>query len=221
MTLNNIDIHRRVLEELAWDPRVREREIAVAVKEGVVTLSGKVTSNAEKQAAARAAERVPAVRAVANDIDVRIADPHAPSDTDLAHAVVDRLKWDTEVPDERLQTRVDNRWIILEGTVEWSFQREAAERAVRNLFGVRGVSNLIAIEPKIESSEVKHRIESALRRYADEEARRINVEISGNRVILRGTVRTWAELQQVLTAAWDSGAMYVDNHLLIGEPALT
>jgi osmotically-inducible protein OsmY len=212
------DINKNVLDELAWDPRVQHEEIGVSEKDGVVTLSGHVQTNAARAAAARAAERVAGVRAVANELKVKLAKNHERTDTDIAHSVVNMLEWASEVPNERVQARVERGWVILEGAVDWYYQRIAAEKAVNGLLGVKGVSNLITVKGRLTSAEVKAEIESAIERAAADDAKRISVEIHGNDVILRGNVRSWDERRQAETAAWNAGAGAVDNRISIGEP---
>ena len=142
------ELKRDVMDELTWEPSVSEREIGVAVKDGVVTLTGFVQSYAEKFAAERAVERILGVKALANDLGVKLPTSFVRSDTDIAHAALNALKWDIQVPDEQLKLKVTNGWLTLEGDVEWQYQRNAAERAVRYLTGVKGVSNLISVKPK-------------------------------------------------------------------------
>lgn len=167
-----------ILEELKWDPRVNDAEIGVAVKDAVVTLTGFVDSYAQQYAAERAAERVGGVRALAEDLKVKLPGSHERTDTDIAHAAAAALDWDIEVPDG-IKTVVRNGWITLEGTVEWQYQKTAAERAVRYLNGVKGMSNLITVKPKRASTfEVGQQIRNALRRNAEIDAGHITVEAS-------------------------------------------
>lgn len=213
----DMQLQRDVIEELAWQPNVREAEIGVAVRNGVVTLSGFVESYAQKYAAARAAERVHGVRAVADDLSVKLPKSFMRSDTDIAHAAVSALKWDVEVPDSRIQVLVDDGWVSLDGAVDWQFQRTAAEKAVRYLTGVKGVINRITVQqPKVSAYEVNQRIEEALKRSAATEADRITVEAKNGKVTLRGTVRSWAEREDAERAAWAApGVSEVDDEIAV------
>jgi osmotically-inducible protein OsmY len=213
----DMQLQRDAIEELAWQPNVRESEIGVAARNGVVTLSGFVDSYAQKYAAARAVERVHGVRAVADELTVRIPQASRRSDTEIAHAAVSALKWDVEVPDQRVKVLVDDGWISLDGTVDWQFQRLAAEQALRYLTGVKGVINRITVQqPKVSAYEVNQRIEEALKRSAALDADRISIEAKNGKVVLRGTVRSWAERADAERAAWAApGVSEVDDEIAV------
>jgi osmotically-inducible protein OsmY len=203
------ELRRDVERELEWEPGVDERRIGVSVIDGVVTLTGQVSSYAERWKAERTVERVTGVRGIANDLAVIPAGEH--SDTDVARAAVDALKWDMRVPSDRIKVKVDKGWVTLTGEATWDVQRRAAERAVRNLTGVRGLTNLIT---------VKQMIEETFKREAVLDANNIPVEVNGSEVALRGTVRSWIERHEAETAARAApGVTAVHNYITVEEPA--
>jgi osmotically-inducible protein OsmY len=219
-TRTDEDIQRDVLEELRWDARLQPNEIGVVVKDGMVTLTGWVDSYLKKWAAERAAHRVRGVVAVANDIEVRLPTAVERTDADIAAAVTRALEWDAQVPIEKLDITVSKGWVTLQGEVEWEYQRRAAERVVRNISGVRGVTNLINVKPRVEPSpgELKRRIEAALIRSAETDAERTTVEVQRGRVVLKGRVRSWAEHEETERVAWSApGVTTVENRIMV-EP---
>jgi osmotically-inducible protein OsmY len=218
MTRTDEEIQRDVLAELQWDARVQSNQIGVAVKDGVVTLTGWVDSYGKKWVAERDAQRVRGVSAVANDIEVRLPSSAERTDSDIAAAATRALEWDAFVPIEKIELTVTKGWITLRGEVEWEFQRRSAERAVRRLSGVRGVTNLIAIRPRVQPSptELKQRIESALLRSVETDAERITVDVDNGKVVLKGMVRSWMEKDEAERAAWSApGVTAVDDRLMV------
>ncbi len=215
-TRTDEDIQADVLDELKWDTHVRPNEIGVAVKEGIVTLTGWVDSYLKKIHAEEAAHRVPGVKAVANDIEVRLPSFAERTDADLAAAVLSALKWDAAIPAGTLDVTVSQGWVTLKGEVEYAFQKRDAERAVERLSGVKGVGNLIVVKPHLSPTDLKQQIERALIRNAQTDARHITVEVQGSKVILHGTVRSYAEKQAAADAAWSApGVSEVENRMVV------
>jgi len=206
-----------VADELAFDPSVDSSNIGVAAKDGIVTLTGRVDTYAEKIAAEKAAKRVAGVKAIASEIDVEIAAFRKRDDTEIAAAAVNVLDWDTMIPADKIKVKVEHGWLTLDGQVPWQYQKDAAERAVSNLVGVRGVSNLILVAPAVRSSEVAEKIRKAFERTADLDANRLTVDASDGTVTLRGHVRSWAEHDEAGRAAFAvSGVSRVDNLTTVG-----
>lgn len=202
MTKTNERLIRDVAEELAWEPSVTARDLAVDAKDGVVTLRGTVSSLREHDDVLAAANRVRGVAAVADELEVRLAPASERVDSDLALAVSNALRWNAAVPDERIQIVVHDGIVTLTGDVDWQYQREAACRAVRQLVGVKGLVDAIAVKPLVSSAEIKTDIEAALRRYADEDAGHIHVETRGSEVVLTGFVHAPGERECAEHAAW-------------------
>jgi osmotically-inducible protein OsmY len=214
-------IHQAVLRELEWEPQVHSTEIGVSVKDGIVTLTGYVDSYSKKYSAERAATRVSGVRAVVNDLEVKLPSSSKRTDEDLARAALRALEDQVNVAHDRIKVIVREGWITLEGAVEWPYQRAEAEKAVRHLRGVKGVINLISVTSRRSPSpaEIKAQIEDALQRSAELDAKRIAVEVEGAKVILRGQVRSWAERAEAELVAWRApGVTQVENHIIV-EPA--
>ncbi len=210
------EIKQHVENALAWEPSLDETDISVSVDEGVVTLRGDVGSFVEKVTAERVVLRVYGVRAVANDLSVRLVSGFERTDTDIAQAAVAALKWHTVVPDARITVTVANGWLTLHGIVDWPFQKDAATRAVRDLTGVKGVTNDIIIQPRVQPLDVREKIQAAFKRSAEIDATRINVNVRGGTVILSGNVHSWAERREAERAAWAApGVTEVEDHLAI------
>jgi|SRR5579864_449729 len=212
----NIQLQHDVSEELQYEPSVDAAEIGVTARDGIVTLTGTVKTYAEKISAARTAERVRGVGAVVDELQVALAEPHLRTDEDIAQAVLNALKWDVVVPDERIKIKVEHGYITLDGTVDYNYQQIAAVNAIRNLLGVKGVHNHITVRPLLIPSQVKAQIEHAFRRSAELDAKRIKVDVAGTTVTLRGIVRTWSERTEAKRAAWAApGVTQVEDELTV------
>ncbi len=214
-------LQRDVMNELQWEPTIHAAEIGVAVKDGVVTLSGHVDSYAKKGAAERAVKRVSGVKAVAEEIKVTLPGAYRRADEDIARAASNILDWDLSVPHDRVKVMVQGGRVTLSGDVDWYYQKARAEDAVRHLIGVLGVTNSITIKPPVptvKAFEVKNKIEDALKRNARllRDAEKIQVEISGSKVILRGSVGSWADRDEAESAAWSApGVSEVENKIVV------
>ncbi len=216
--MNDKQLRRDVIAELDFEPSIDAADIGVAVEDGVVTLSGHVPNYAQKLAAERAAWRVKGVKAIAQEIQVRLASDKKCNDDEIAKRALDILAWNASVPREALHVKVQNGWVTLTGNVNWNYQRDAAEAAIRKLSGVVGVANSIDLVPAVQSADIKQRIVDALKRHAEVEADRILISVqAGGKVSLEGDVHNWDERRAVERAAWSApGVRIVEDHLRIG-----
>jgi osmotically-inducible protein OsmY len=214
--MTDLELKQHAQNALDWEPSVDASDIGISVDASVVTLRGNVRSFAEKLNAEKTVLRVYGVQGVANDVMVRLSDSHARTDTEIAQAAVAALKWNTMVPAGRVTLSVSNGWLTIQGTLDWQYQKDAAARAVRDLTGVRGVSNETVVTPHINTSDVQAKIEAAFRRSAEIDARRVKVAALDGKVVLSGNVRSWAERQEAERAAWAApGVTQVEDRLTV------
>jgi osmotically-inducible protein OsmY len=217
MMRTDSEIKKDVQRELAWDTRVDETDIGVQVRDGIVTLTGTVPSWAKRMAALQAAQRVAGVLDIANDVLVKVPGTGQPNDAEIASAVRHALEWDVLVPDQRIRSTVSNGWVTLDGDVDYWSEREDAERAVRNLAGVRGIANRLEIAPaKLAVGDVRQAIEEALERHAEREAKRIQLDVLDGSVVLSGVVESYGEREAIVGAAKGTrGVRRVDDRLRV------
>jgi len=215
----DLEIQNDVMEELKWEPFLNSAEIGVSVKNGIVSLSGIVDTYAKKITAEKAAKRIDGVKAVAEELEVKLSDSGWRDDIEVAEAILNTLKWQTSVDEDQIKIKVENGWVTLEGTVNWLFEKNKITELVENLLGVRGITCLIKVAPRVPVNEVKRKINSAFHRSATVDASNIHIETTGNKVILTGTVRSLTEKKDAEDAAWMApGVTEVKNELLV-EPS--
>jgi osmotically-inducible protein OsmY len=205
-----------VTEALNWEPSLNPAHIDVALRDGVVTLTGFVTSLTEKWTTEHVVKSVSGVKAVADDLEVRLPTENERTDSDIAHAAMIALEWNTSVPHDRITVTVRNGWVTLDGSVDWPYQKTTAEEAVRPLMGVKGVTNTLVVQPKVAATDISVKIAEAFRRNAALEAQKIWVETTGSRVILRGNLHSWmerAEAERIAASA--PGVTEVENHISV------
>ncbi len=217
MSKSNMELQMDVLQELKFEPSIDAAGIGVTAKDGIVSLTGYVKSYAEEYSAVHAAERVTGVKAVTDELKVDLPAFHVRNDEDIARAAINALQWDVWVPRDRIKVKVADGWVTLDGEVEFKYQQNAAQNAVRNLTGVRGITSLIAIQkPAVMPSEVKANIDYALRRAAEVDAEHITVKVVNDKVILKGNVSSWAERSEAERVAWSTpGVRTVEDDLVI------
>ncbi len=210
------EILKDVQDELKWDPYLSSSEIGASVKNGIVTLTGIVDSYWKKLSAENAVKKISGVTAVVQKIEVRLSESGKKKDIDIAEAIQSAFKWSVLVPKDKIKVKVENGWVTLEGSVEWEFQKNAAQRAVEKLEGVTGVINNIRVSPKVSPSEIRQKIKSAFLRSATVDSDRITVEVDGGMVTLRGKVRSWAERKEAERQAWLApGVLKVEDDIEI------
>jgi osmotically-inducible protein OsmY len=217
ISMNDQELRDIVQSALEFDPSIDAAHIGVAVEKGIVTLSGHVATYAQKLSAERTVQRLKGVRGIAQEIEVRVPEGKNWADDQIASRALSIIAWDTALPEGKVQVKVQKGWVTLSGTVEWFYQREAAERAVRKLSGVLGTSNLIEVAPSVQAGDVRERIAEALRRSAELEAAGIRIAVQGSKVTLSGTVGSLQEKYAATKAAWSApGIAEIENRLVVG-----
>lgn len=212
-------IQKDVMDQLKWEPFLKASEVGVAVRNGIVTLSGQVDSYYKKLSAEAAAKKVSGVKAIAEDIQIGVSPLYARTDTEIAEAILNALKWHTAVQDEKIKIRVENGHVTLQGEVDWDFQRTNVRKAIESLAGVKSITSLITVKPKVTSAGIQQKIESAFQRAASINSRKIKVDVVGSKVILSGRVASLAEKEDAETSVWNAdGVMQVENNLDIEIP---
>ncbi len=214
--MSDLSLRKAILEELEFQPQIDAASIGVAVENGVVTLSGHVSSYDQKVSAERAVKAIKGVRAVAEEIEVRLHKGAGTADDTIATRALNIINWSADVPTNAVKVIVQNGWITLEGEVDWQYQKETVEKAVRKLSGVLGVNNRLTLSPRVDIVDIRKRIEEALKRNAEVDAKDIHVKVDGDVVRLDGKVHLWRERKLVERAAWSvPGVMRVEDHLLL------
>jgi len=211
-----LEIQKDVIDEIKWEPFLNASEIGVAVNNGVVTLSGTVNTYSKKRAAEDAAKRVAGVKAVAEEIEVKLFATSVKNDTEIAQRITDSLKWQSAVQENKVKVTVEKGWVTLEGEVDWEFQKKAIKNIVSNLTGVKGIGNLITVKPSVSAKDIKQKIAAAFHRSATIDSEKIQIDVHGNKAILSGKVRSWAEKKEAQNASWSApGITFVENKLEI------
>jgi osmotically-inducible protein OsmY len=214
--MSDISLRQNIVDELEFEPSVDAANIGVAVDDGIATLTGHVSSYFEKVTVERVVQRVKGVRGIAEEIEVRFPGAKKTADDEIAKRALNIIDWDVTIPDDKVKIKVQNGWITLSGEVDWNYQKLGAENAVRKLSGVSGVSNLITVRPRVNTFDVKLRIDDALRRSAEIEATSVRVNVSGAKVTLEGRVHSWHERSVAERAAWASpGVGSVEDRLVV------
>jgi osmotically-inducible protein OsmY len=215
----DIQIQKDVMDQLRWDPFLNSSAIGVAVKNGIVTLSGRVDSYLKKVAVENAAKKIAGVKAIAEDIQIGISPENQRTDAEIAEAILNALKWHSAIQEEKIKIKVENGHVKLEGEVDWEFQRNNVKFSIEHLTGVRSITNLITVKPAITPTDIQKKINAAFHRNATIDAGNITAEVIGSRVILSGKVRSYVEKEDAANAAWSApGIMSVDNNLQIEIP---